>query len=105
MITRTITVVEYAVHYYDVDAKEEFVINCEIDKAHFKEKDCIKIFEENNPTCRVLYIELISEETNKYAMSIDKFISYANVVQNFMLQKRRDREEKEFGCDDNNSTD
>lgn len=80
MITRTITVVEYAVHYYDIDVKEEFVINCEIDKQHFNEKDCIRIFEENNPTAKVLYIELISEETHKYGLEIEKFLMYAKIL-------------------------
>ena len=105
MITRTITVVEYAVYYYDVDAKEEFVINCEIDKSHFNEKECSKIFEENNPTAKVLHIELISEETNKYAMSIDDFIKKAHIVKDFVITKRRDKGEFNCGCNDNNSAD
>ena len=95
MITRTITVVEYAVCYYDVDAKEELVINCTIDKAHFNEKECIKIFEENNPTAKVIYIELISEETHKYGLEIEKFLTYAKILDG----------EREDGCICDNSTD
>lgn len=95
MITRTITVVEYAVCYYDVDAKEEFVINCKIDKAHFNEKECIRIFEENNPTAKVIYIELISEETHKYGLDVDKFLMHAKILDG----------EKKDGCIDDNSAD
>lgn len=95
MITRTITLVEYAVCYYDVDAKEELVINCEIDKAHFKEKECIRIFEENNPTAKVIYIELISEETHKYGLEIEKFLMHAKILDG----------EKTDGLDDCKSTD
>lgn len=95
MITRTITVVEYALCYYDVDAKEEFVINCEIDKARFNEKDCIRFFEENNPTAKVIYIELLSEETHKYGLEIDKFLMYAKILD----------EVKKDGCNDSDSID
>lgn len=95
MITRTITVVKYLVCYYDVDAKAEFIVNCEIDKAHFNEKECIRVFEENNPTAKVIYIELISEETHKYGLEIDKFLMHAKILDG----------EKTDGCNDCDSID